>query len=60
MIYLFLTFSSSVLKDALADRQNAADVSEVRLSERRGAVPATETAVGPRCGGPVAKQTGNP
>lgn len=60
MIYLFLTFSSSLLKDALADRQNAAYISKVRLAERWGAVPATEAAVGPRRGSPVSKQTGNP
>lgn len=60
MIYLFLAFSSSLLKDALADRQNAADISKVRLAERWGAVPATEAAVGPRRGSPVSKQAGNP
>lgn len=39
--YLFLIFPFFffVLKDALANRQNAADISKVRLSERRGAVP---------------------
>lgn len=60
MIYLLLTFSSLVLKDAFADRQNAPDISKVRFSECRGTVPATETALGPCRWGPVPKQTGNP